>query len=422
MSANGRATTTRIFTRRGGGQHRPHSGHEQGMAATSKPALSGFARALIQHGHLKEADAIACTIQAGEAATAFILEVSNRSLMSCGDGPLRGRDLRLSAARPGRLRPGDASRASRSTASCSPSTRWRRSPSGQSRSPSPPPTRPTCAHSTRSASQTGLQLELVIVEADKLWARGRGPVRIGRRHAQRSSPAKPSTWTCCSRTVPPPRDEDEANEVDDAPGRQVHPEGADRCDQRGRIRTSTSSPTRSSTASACARTASCATSPSRRWCSRKDRRAHQVISRLDISEKRVPQDGRMKLVLSRNKAIDFRVHAPDPARREDRDAHPIRARRCSASMRSATTPSRRGAARRRRAPLRHDPGHRPTRGSGKTVSWHLPQPAQQAGGEHLHCRGSGRDQPRRHQPGQRQREGRPHLLRRASAPCARTRT
>ena len=33
----------------------------------------------------------------------------------------------------------------------------------------------------------------------------------------------------------------------------------------------------------------------------------KVISRLDISEKRVPQDGRMKLVLSNNRAIDFRV-------------------------------------------------------------------------------------------------------------------
>lgn len=33
----------------------------------------------------------------------------------------------------------------------------------------------------------------------------------------------------------------------------------------------------------------------------------KVISRLDISERRVPQDGRMKLVLSKNKAIDFRV-------------------------------------------------------------------------------------------------------------------
>lgn len=33
----------------------------------------------------------------------------------------------------------------------------------------------------------------------------------------------------------------------------------------------------------------------------------KVISRMDISEKRVPQDGRMKLVLSATKAIDFRV-------------------------------------------------------------------------------------------------------------------
>ena len=36
----------------------------------------------------------------------------------------------------------------------------------------------------------------------------------------------------------------------------------------------------------------------------------KVISRLDIAEKRVPQDGRMKLVLSKTKAIDFRVSAP----------------------------------------------------------------------------------------------------------------
>jgi type IV pilus assembly protein PilB len=33
----------------------------------------------------------------------------------------------------------------------------------------------------------------------------------------------------------------------------------------------------------------------------------KVISKLDISEKRIPQDGRMKLVLSATKAIDFRV-------------------------------------------------------------------------------------------------------------------
>jgi type IV pilus assembly protein PilB len=41
----------------------------------------------------------------------------------------------------------------------------------------------------------------------------------------------------------------------------------------------------------------------------KDRIASRikVISRLDISEKRVPQDGRMKLVLSKSRVIDFRI-------------------------------------------------------------------------------------------------------------------
>ena len=33
----------------------------------------------------------------------------------------------------------------------------------------------------------------------------------------------------------------------------------------------------------------------------------KVLSRLDISEKRVPQDGRMKMVLTKNRSIDFRV-------------------------------------------------------------------------------------------------------------------
>ena len=33
----------------------------------------------------------------------------------------------------------------------------------------------------------------------------------------------------------------------------------------------------------------------------------KVVSKLDISEKRVPQDGRMKMVLSKSRAIDFRV-------------------------------------------------------------------------------------------------------------------
>src|SRR5690606_27566832 len=35
----------------------------------------------------------------------------------------------------------------------------------------------------------------------------------------------------------------------------------------------------------------------------------KVMSQMDISEKRIPQDGRIKLKLSKNKAIDFRVNS-----------------------------------------------------------------------------------------------------------------
>jgi type IV pilus assembly protein PilB len=34
----------------------------------------------------------------------------------------------------------------------------------------------------------------------------------------------------------------------------------------------------------------------------------KVMSQMDISERRVPQDGRIKMKLSRNRAIDFRVN------------------------------------------------------------------------------------------------------------------
>ncbi|MFD2273706.1 ATPase, T2SS/T4P/T4SS family [Undibacterium arcticum] len=48
----------------------------------------------------------------------------------------------------------------------------------------------------------------------------------------------------------------------------------------------------------------------------------KVLSRLDISEKRVPQDGRMKLVLSQTRTIDFRVSTlPTLFGEKDRDAY-----------------------------------------------------------------------------------------------------
>jgi len=65
----------------------------------------------------------------------------------------------------------------------------------------------------------------------------------------------------------------------------------------------------------------------------------KVMSRLDIAERRVPQDGRIKMRLSKTRAIDFRVRR-SLARRSCCVSW-ILPPRCSASRRWATSPSRR---------------------------------------------------------------------------------
>ena len=68
----------------------------------------------------------------------------------------------------------------------------------------------------------------------------------------------------------------------------------------------------------------------------------KVMARLDIAERRVPQDGRIKMKLSKTRAIDFRVSTlPDVVWRKDRDAYsrPFAAP-CWASTRWATSRSR----------------------------------------------------------------------------------
>ena len=76
-----------------------------------------------------------------------------------------------------------------------------------------------------------------------------------------------------------------------------------------------------------------------------------------------------------------------------------------------------------RAPLRHGAGHRPDRLRQDGVALHLPEHPEPARHQHLDGRGSGRDQPARRQPGQRQRQGGPDVRgRAASRSCARIRT
>ncbi|MDX9701097.1 MAG: type IV-A pilus assembly ATPase PilB, partial [Rhodocyclaceae bacterium] len=55
------------------------------MAATPQPVISGLGRALIQHGRLSEADAIACTTAAGNNLLGFINELAQRKLISQRD-------------------------------------------------------------------------------------------------------------------------------------------------------------------------------------------------------------------------------------------------------------------------------------------------------------------------------------------------
>ena len=70
----------------------------------------------------------------------------------------------------------------------------------------------------------------------------------------------------------------------------------------------------------------------------------KIMSELDIAERRLPQDGRIKLKLGRGKEMDFRVSVlPDAVRREDRAAPPRQvepaARHDQARLRGEAAPS-----------------------------------------------------------------------------------
>jgi len=104
-------------------------------------------------------------------------------------------------------------------------------------------------------------------------------------------------------------------------------------------------------------------------------------------------------------------HPADPVRREDRHAysrpHQRAARDRGAGLRAVAEG---GAAQRRAAALRHGAGDRPDRLGQDGVALYLPQHPQQAGRQHLDRGRPGGNPAARHQPGQRQRQGRTDLL------------
>ena len=86
----------------------------------------------------------------------------------------------------------------------------------------------------------------------------------------------------------------------------------------------------------------------------------KIMAELDIGERRLPQDGRIKLKLGRGKEMDFRVSVlPDALRREDRAAPPRQvepaARHDQARLRGAAAQGLHGG---HRPALRHGARHR----------------------------------------------------------------
>jgi|APMI01.1.fsa_nt_gi type IV pilus assembly protein PilB len=277
------------------------------MSAPPQAALSGLARALVQHGRLLEAEASACSSSSGNPND-FVIEVINRGLMSAVDvarfaAETFGSPVMDLAAFDEANIPADAidrklmnkhqvaalgRRGNRLTLALSDPSNLR--------------------ILDEIRFQTGLAVDPVVVEAPKLIA------LVERLSESATTTLKDMTGDEFDMDLLGQESvadalatEDNSSEVDDAPvvrfiqkllidainegASDVHFEPYEKY---YRIRFRTDGILRE-----------IAQPPL--VLKEKIAARIKVISRLDISEKRVPQDGRMKLVLSKNKAIDFRV-------------------------------------------------------------------------------------------------------------------
>ena len=277
------------------------------MSAPPQVALSGLARALVQHGRILEAEALACTSPSGNPND-FLIELIKRGLMSAGDlarfaGQTFGSPIMdLAAYDVGHL-PVDAidrklmikhqvvalgRRGNRLTLALADPSNLR--------------------ILDEIRFQTGLAVDPVVVEAPKLVA------LVDQLSESASTTLKELTGEEFDMDllgqesgVDTPQQDETASDVEDAPvvrfiqkllidainegASDIHFEPYEKY---YRIRFRTDGILRE-----------IAQPPL--VLKEKIAARIKVISRLDISEKRIPQDGRMKLVLSKNKAIDFRV-------------------------------------------------------------------------------------------------------------------
>ena len=158
--------------------------------------------------------------------------------------------------------------------------------------------------------QTGLAIEAVVVEDDKLQRAVQKAIEqvdtqmpAARRATTTSTSRTSTSRTATTRSM-------RTRRATTSRTRRSSASSTRSCWTRSaRARpTSTSSPTRSTTASACASTACCARSRSRRCSSRPSSpRASRSCRGSTSPSGACPQDGRIKMRLSKNRSIDFRV-------------------------------------------------------------------------------------------------------------------
>ncbi|MCK0509170.1 type IV-A pilus assembly ATPase PilB [Aromatoleum anaerobium] len=279
------------------------------MAAAASPAaLSGLARAMIQHGRLSEADAMSCTAGAApQVPNGFILELAQRKLMTnravawfaaeTFGYPL----LDISAV--------DSASIPRDAIDRKLMSKHQVVALGKRQN------RLTIAAADPSNMraldeirfQTGLQVDLVIVEADRLARLAESLAETAEQTLRELTGEEFDMELLQQQEGLAEAPGEDTQEVDDAPvvkfiqkvlidainegASDIHFEPYEKY---YRIRVRTDGVLRE-----------IAQPPL--ILKEKIAARIKVISRLDISEKRVPQDGRMKLVLSKNKSIDFRV-------------------------------------------------------------------------------------------------------------------
>ncbi|THF61590.1 type IV-A pilus assembly ATPase PilB [Pseudothauera rhizosphaerae] len=278
------------------------------MAANPQTALSGLARALVQHGRLSEADALSCAAGTGNGSTnGFLIELAQRKLISTREvarfaAETFGYPLLDVAALDKSFVPRDAidrkltgkhqvvalgKRQNRLVVAIADPSNMR--------------------VLDEIRFQTGLQVDLVVAEADKLAKLAESLSESTEQTLKDLTGDEFDMDMLDQEGTTESSSDDAASEVDDAPvvrfiqkvlidainegASDIHFEPYEKY---YRIRVRTDGVLRE-----------IAQPPL--VLKEKIAARIKVISRLDISEKRVPQDGRMKLVLSKTKAIDFRV-------------------------------------------------------------------------------------------------------------------